>query len=126
MEKFYIIICRYEYVSFSGKKYSNWFVHNLEKQSKDKALEEIKQLKTSVKDIDRKTKLKHEYDIKLYDEYINEFNKNLQELEQIKKRQQEYFKSNEYKELQKKKRIAKKELKERQKKYLEEHTKPAN
>ena len=49
---------------------------------------------------------------------MNDF---LVEIEEYSKKQAAYYKSAEYKELQRKKRQYTKELKERQKKYKEEH-----
>ena len=117
----YIITCRYEYRAKEGKKFTNWHVYDIEPLDEKDAKEQLAELKTSVKDVDKKTKLKHEYCLKDYDEWINEEKENKKELKQILKKQKEYLKSNEYKELKRKKRAASKERKERQKKYILEH-----
>lgn len=121
MEKQYIIECRYETWTSEGKKFIDWFVYNSSPVTEDEAKTIIKKTKDNFVFIDQKTKLKHEYRLKEYNEYINETKIRKKELEKLAKHQEEYFKSNEYKELQKKKRQSAKERKEHQKKYLEEH-----
>ena len=69
----------------------------------------------------QKTKMKHEYALKEYDTYVTEQNERVKLAEEVSKRYKEYLKSDEYKELLRKKRKAAKEHKERQKKYALEH-----
>lgn len=121
MEKHYIIIGRYEHWTNNGKVFTQWFPYNTNPMSIDEAKEKIKEMKQGFVFIDKKTKLKHEYDVKLFDEYQHEQDEMTKNIEKINKSLLEYKQSAEYKELQKKKRQAAKERKERQKKYLEEH-----
>lgn len=123
MEEKFVIICRYEHWTNSGKKFTNWFVYKRDPLTKKEAEEAIKQCKKNCSDIDSRTKLKHEFDIKDYNEYQKELEEIKNNAKKNSKEQEEYYKSDEYKELLKKKRQTNKELKERQKKYLEEHKK---
>lgn len=126
MENQFVIEARYETFTPTGKKFIDWFVFDITPRSEKETKDEIKSIKKSFSYIDSKTKLKHEYRLKSYTEYENEYKQLKENVKKLEKRQKEYYKSAEYKELQKKKRITNKELKERQKKYLEEHTKPTN
>ena len=121
MKKKYIILARYEVWTSHGKDWTKWFAYNTTPMSENEANEVIKTTKKDFGFIDQKTKLKHEYMLKEYDEYVQEQKEMAEHLIEVNKRQQEYLKSDEYKELQKKKRQAAKERKERQKKYTEEH-----
>lgn len=120
MEK-YIIMSRYEMLGPNGKQMCDWFVRDGSPRSKESAEEKIKEIIKNFSYIDKKTKLNHEYMIKLKSDYDKERKDLLDKIDEGKKKQEEYYKSEEYKELQRKKRIAAKELKERQKKYKEEH-----
>lgn len=120
-EEKFIIIYRYEHLSKDGKRFTDWVNFEVEPMDKEEALNKIKELKTEVKDIDKKTKLKHEYDIKPYSQYVSEVEELYKTINELNKKNKAYFKSAEYKELQRKKRQSAKELKERQKKYIEEH-----
>ena len=53
----YTIQCRYEYFSSNGKEWTKWFNHGHSENPE----EEIKILKEKSKEVDRITKLKHEY-----------------------------------------------------------------
>ena len=123
MKDSFVIECRYETWSNIGKKWSNWFIVESNPMSKDEANNYIIEIKNTFGFIDKKTKLNHEYRLKSYNEYTNEINNFLVEIEEYSKKQAAYYKSAEYKELQRKKRQYNKELKERQKKYKEEHEK---
>ena len=125
MEQF-VIEARYETFTAEGKKFTNWFVFENNPLSEKEAKEEIKKIKNEFAYVDKKTKLKHEYRLKSFTEYENELSKLKEKVQVLAEKQKAYYKSDEYKELQRKKRQAKKELKEKQKKYLEEHKKPAN
>ena len=122
MEKRYVILTRYEYWSTMDKVWTKWFIYHSNPMTKDIANELIKQIKKDFAYIDQKTKLKHEYMLKDYDEYQEEQVALLKQVKENNDKQAEYYKSAEYKELQKKKRQAAKERKERQKQYLEEHS----
>lgn len=121
METF-VIECRYETLTSEGKKFTDWFVCDSDKYDKDGALNRIKEFKENLDFIDKKTKLKHEYRLKSYKEHMKELAEFDKIIKKSIKKNEEYFKSDEYKELQKKKRQSAKERKERQKKYLEEHS----
>lgn len=121
MENKYIILSRYEVWTSHGKDWTKWFAYNTIPMSEKEANEVIKNTKKDFDFIDQKTKLKHEYMLKDNTEYLNEQKEMIKHLEEVNKKQAEYYKSDEYKELQKKKRQAAKERKERQKKYAVEH-----
>ena len=121
MENKYIILSRYEVWTSHGKDWTKWFAYNTTQMSEKEANEVIKTTKKDFDFIDQKTKLKHEYMLKDNAEYLNEQKEMIKHLEEVNKKQAEYYKSDEYKELQKKKRQAAKERKERQKKYAVEH-----
>jgi hypothetical protein len=123
MKDSFVIECRYEIWTSTGKGWSNWFILKSDQMSKDEANDYITETRNAFDFIDKKTKLKHEYRLKSYNEYANEMNDLLAEIEESSKKQAAYYKSAEYKELQCKKRQYTKELKERQKKYREEHEK---
>ena len=121
MDKKYVIMCRYEHWSNEGKVWTKWFVKNSTPYSKEEVQSIIKEINDNFAFIDKKTHLKHEYNIKDYDEYVKEQENLIKHTKELAKATEEYKKSDEYKELQKKKRQSTKERKERQKKYLEEH-----
>lgn len=121
--KQYIIECRYECWTPRGKEFTKWFNKGCNPMTEQEAKDKIKEFKTNFEYVDKKTKLKHEYQLKDYQEYLKEKEKEQEEIEKYKKHQEEYYKSLEYKELQKKKRQANKELKERQRIYQETHKK---
>jgi len=121
MENKYLILTRYEHRVLNGITWTKWFPLNTHCYSKNEADELIEKNKEDFIYIDKKTKLKHEYTLKLYDEYINEQKANIDRIKKLEEESKAYYKSDKYKELQKKKRQAAKERKERQKKYLEEH-----
>lgn len=122
MDKKYIVISRYEHWTTSeGVKFTKWFALDSTPRTKEEAENIITETKATFAHIDKITKLNHEFAIKLYDEYIKEQEDQKKTIEELAQKQKEYYKSAEYKELLKKKRQAAKELKERQRKYAEEH-----
>lgn len=121
MKDKFIIECHYETWSNTGKKWSNWFVMKNEPMTEEDANNHIKEIKNTFSFIDQKTKLKHEYRLKSCKEHEKEMKELFKQIEENTKKQEEYYKSDAYKELQRKKRQSAKELKERQKKYKEEH-----
>lgn len=122
MDKKYIVISRYEHwTSNEGVKFTKWFVLDSTPRTREEAENLITEIKATFAHIDKITKLNHEFDIKLYGEYIKEQENQKKTIEELAQKQKEYYKSAEYKELLKKKRQAAKELKERQRKYAEEH-----
>ena len=118
METF-IIECRYETLTHEGKKFTNWFVYDSDQMSEQECNEKIKYIKETFEYIDKKTKLKHEFRLKSYEEYLKESSINVDKAKKAIKEREKYIKSDAYKELQKKKYQSNKELKEKQKKYLE-------
>ena len=123
MEKKFIVLSRYEVNVKNGKEFTNWFITETKPLSELEANNKIKEYKENFGFIDQKTKLKHEYTLKDYNEYIKEQEELKNKVKELTIKNEEYLKSSEYKELQKKKRQSAKERKEQQKKYLEEHTK---
>lgn len=121
MEKF-IIESRYEMWSNSGKTWSNWFIIDSEGNSKDKGDEKIKNLKKTFSDIDKKTKLKHEYRLGDYNEYLKSQKELNKTVEKLHKDQEKYYNSQEYKDLCKKKRESAKKRKAKQNQYKKEHS----
>ena len=121
--KQYLVECRYECRTPNGKEFTKWFVKGNTPMTEQEANDKIKEFKTNFEYIDKKTKLKHEYRLKDYQEYLSEREQEQKEINENKKHQEEYYKSDAYKELQKKKRQASKELKERQRIYQETHKK---
>jgi len=66
----YCIFGRYEYWANEGKKFTDWFnTYNLFEKEED-AKSKIKKMKDFVKDCDKHTKLKHEYEIRYIDEIL--------------------------------------------------------
>ena len=119
MEEKFVIECRYETWGTNGKEYVKWFVHDSSPVTKSIGEQKIKDAKEAFGYIDKRTKLKHEYRLVSYAEYLKQQNEQIEKNKEIAKKQAEYYKSSEYKELQKKKRQAAKELKEHQKAYNE-------
>lgn len=117
----YIVICRYEHMTTEGKQFTKWFVEDGTPRELDDAKQKIKKLKSDCKDIDNKTKLKHEYDVKLYSEHLKELEDIKNRASEAARKYEEYKKSDEYKAIQKRKRQQAKEAKERQKRYAELH-----
>jgi len=69
MQKYYIY-CRYEFFSNEGKQFCNWFKASGAFDTEDLAKEGIKKIKETSKEIDKHTKLKHEYEVRLLDETL--------------------------------------------------------
>lgn len=120
-EVYFVIECRYEVFTKQGKDFTKWFVYDSTKRTKDESETHIKEIQKNFGFIDTKTKLKHEYRLLSYTEYVNHIENLKDNVKVLEEKQKEYLKSDEYKELCRKKRISAKERKENQKKYLEEH-----
>ena len=118
MEKKYIILSRYEIRKFDGIEFCPWFVYKSDPLSESEANEIIKNTKKDFGFIDKKTHLKHEYMLKEYDEFVKEQKDKQNNIKKLVKKNEAYYKSDQYKELQRKKRISTKERKENLKKYL--------
>lgn len=69
MEKFYIY-CRYEYISDHGKDFCNWFRVDGSFINQDDAKKKLDEIKVTSSQIDKSTKLKHEYEIRKLDETL--------------------------------------------------------
>lgn len=118
----FVILTRYEcWQPGPVKDFTKWFTLDNKPKTEKECKEAIKETKTRYTEIDRKTKLKHEFKIIPYEEYLADLEETKKVIEEGKKRNEAYYKSDAYKELQKKKRQSAKERKEKQKKYLEEH-----
>lgn len=118
----FVVLTRYEcWQSGPVKDFTKWFILDNEPRTKKECEEVIKKTKARYADIDRKMKEKHEYKLLPYEEYLADLEETKKAIEEGKKRDAAYYKSDAYKELQKKKRQSAKERKEKQKKYLEEH-----
>lgn len=122
MSNQFVVLTRYEiWKAGPVRDFCPWFVLNSTPRTEKEAKEFIAETKKRYADIDKKTKLKHEYQLQSYTDYLNEKEKQKKTIDEANARNEAYYKSDAYKELLKKKRQAAKERKERQKKYLEEH-----
>ena len=118
----FVVLTRYEIWKSGGvKDFCPWFVLNGTPRTEKEAKVFIEETKKRYADIDKKTKLKHEYQLQSYGDYLNETEIQKKTIDEACARNEAYYKSDAYKELLKKKRQAAKERKERQKKYLKEH-----
>ena len=66
----YYIYCRYEFISNEGKQFSKWFRVGKDHLDENSTKEELNDIKSTSKDIDKHTKLKHEYEIRCIDETL--------------------------------------------------------
>ena len=115
----YIIKARYEYLSLSeGKRFTDWFVFDSTPADENTANEKIKELKKEYGYIDKQTKLKHEYMLYSYDAYLSDIEHANERIRQQTIENANYFKSDEYKELQKRKRKEARERKQRKNEYM--------
>lgn len=117
--KTFIIESRYEAMKANGKEFTKWFTYKGKPMTKEEAEDIIREAEDLNKKM--KIKMKHEYRLRDSNEYKKEYEKTMSVIMEAKKRQDAYYKSEEYKELQRKKRKSAKELKEKQKKYKIEH-----
>lgn len=67
--KKYIAECRYEWLSANGKVWTDWFPMSSCSFDEDETKETMKKLKQMTIDMDRKTKLRHEYRAMLYSDF---------------------------------------------------------
>lgn len=115
----YIIKARYEYLSLSeGKRFTDWFVFDSTPADEKTTNEKIKELKKEYGYIDKQTKLKHEYMLYSYDAYLSDIEHANERIHQQMIESANYFKSDEYKELQKRKRKEARERKQRKNEYM--------
>ena len=121
MENKFVVLSRYETWTLSGKQFTKWFAINTNPLDEEKANEYIQNQKVNFEFIDKKTKLKHEYKLQDYNEYCKEQEELRKYVQDLNEKTKAYYKSDEFKQLQKKKRQAAKERKDRQEKYKQEH-----
>ena len=69
MNKYYVY-CRYEYISDIGKKFTDWYRIGGVFDKEEDANKEIENISSTSKDIDKHTKMKHEYEIRYLDETL--------------------------------------------------------
>ncbi len=69
MNKYYVY-CRYEYISDKGKKFTDWFRMPGVFDKEEDVNKEIDNISSTSKDIDKNTKMKHEYEIRYLDETL--------------------------------------------------------
>ena len=70
MDKYYIY-CRYEYISSKGnKEFTQWFRTDKEYITEELAKEAVSMIQETSKQIDKSTKLKHEYESRYIDETL--------------------------------------------------------
>lgn len=117
----FVVMCRYECWTSHGIDWCKWYAHSTIPMTSSEANEYINSLKKNFEYVDQKTKLKHEYCLKQYLEYKKEMDDMIKQVEKSSKEAEKYFKSQEYKDLLKKKRKEAKERKERQEQYKKEH-----
>ena len=118
-EKLYIVKTRYEYRGTDGIDWTNWFVLERNYMTEKEAKEYIKNIKNLYADIDKKTKLKHDYMIVPSEDFEKEQKEVENFIKAAKKRDDKYFASDEWKELKHKKYVSRKERKAKQEEYLE-------
>lgn len=123
MSKKFIIKKRYEYFSSEGKRFTDWFTYDATPVDEKIGNERIKQAKNEFKDIERITKLKHEYQLFDYDEHVRLEDECKKQIAEKQASEHEYLQSDEYRELQKRKRAEARERKSRQKQYIEKYAK---
>ena len=121
MEDKFVVACRYEHWTITGKEFTKWYYMTIDGMPKDEATAYMNKKKTECKDIDKATKLKHEFKLVSYEEYCQYLDEIHSRVNDAKKKYDEYKKSDEYKEIQKRKREERKQLKLRQEKYMKEH-----
>ena len=69
MNKYYVY-CRYEYISDIGKKFTDWYRIGGVFDTEEDANKEIENISSTSKDIDKHTKMKHEYEVRYLDETL--------------------------------------------------------
>lgn len=117
-EQLYIIKTRYEYRSADGIDWTDWFVLERTQFTEQDANQHIADTKKLYGDIDKKTKLRHEYMIVPVEEFEKELAETNKIIEEGHVRDEAYFASDKWKELKHKKYVARKERKAKQEEYL--------
>lgn len=117
----FVVMCRYECWTSHGIDWCKWYAYSSVPMTSSEANEYIDSIKKNFEYVDQKTKLKHEYCLKPYSEYEKEMTDMITQAENSSKEAEKYFKSQEYKDLLKKKRKEAKERKARQEQYKKEH-----
>lgn len=117
-EQKYVVKTRYEYRTNDGKDWTSWFISKKDEMTEAEAKEYIKTTKVQYADIDKKTKLNHEYMLVPIEEYKKEQEEINATIEKAQRRDEAYYASDEWKQLKHKKYVAKKERKAKQEEYL--------
>lgn len=119
----YIVESRYQYIDYDGIKMTKWFAKDVRPMTEEEAKAAMKHLIEDTKEFDKKTKLKHEFRLGSYEDYIDWVQQSKAKAEKALEDEKAYRKSQEYKDMQKRKRQQAKELKERKEAYEREHGK---
>lgn len=85
----FIIYCRYQYNTGKGVDFTKWFPCDVTKRTEAEAIEVLNQFKEDAKEIDKKTKLKHEYEVRdcsEFDALVKEIAENKAKKRTIKKK----------------------------------------
>ena len=114
----YIIKQRYQYWGNNGIQWTDWYVGIVTPLDEKDAKDKIKELINFSKEIDKRTKLKHEFMMYDYKQYQQDVAKQIEDAAKALESEKEYRKSQEYKDLLKRKRAEAKERKERQAEYI--------
>ncbi len=114
----YIIKQRYQYWGNNGIQWTDWYVGVVNPMNEKDAKDKIKELVNFSKDIDKRTKLKHEFMLYDYKQYQQDVAKQIEKTAKALESEKEYRKSQEYKDLLKRKRAEAKERKEHQAEYI--------
>lgn len=117
-EPLYVVRSRYEYRTNNGKEFTNWFLLSPEYRNETESNKFIAETKKLYADIDKKTKLNHEYELYPVEKYEQDKFELEKSVEAAQKRDEAYFASDEWKELKHKKYEARKERKAKQEEYL--------
>lgn len=116
-DQLYIVKERYQYRSNDGIAWTTWFTLNSTPMSERTANDCIKTTKRLYDDIDKKTKLYHEYKLVPIEKYYEEIQNMNERIAEGQRRDEEYYQSDEWKELKHKKYVAKKERIRKQEAY---------
>lgn len=109
----YIIEARYEYRTNTGKEFTSWFPYDVNSFTEEFGNQKIKEIKKEYGKIDEKTKCSHEYRLTSVEDYKKRLAEQEEAVKLAQKRDEEYYKSEEWEILKRKKREAAKERKKR-------------
>lgn len=117
----YYIQARYQTRNNDGISWTDWYCFDHQPREEEDCKKQIKIYKEKFQYIDKITKLKHEYRLFSEDEYNKISEETTKRIQAALKESQDYYKSDEYKRMQKIKRQARKEQKEREAEYKKSH-----